>query len=41
MVKCPRCGFEFEPSVEEKPSEVATETAQPAETEEQEAEQEA
>ena len=24
MVKCPRCGFEFEPSAEEKPSEVAT-----------------
>lgn len=28
-VKCPKCGHEFEPSIEEKPSEATTKTAQP------------
>jgi len=40
LVKCPRCGFEFEPSAEEKPSEVSTETAQPTEAEGQETKEE-
>lgn len=34
-VKCPKCGYEFEPT-EEKPSEVITETTQTKETEKQE-----
>lgn len=40
-VKCPKCGHEFELPIEEKPSEVTTETTQPKETEKQEVAQSA